>query len=523
MPAQSLPNSTSPLRLSPTVMPEQSAPLAHNISDGGISGSHPELAAANILVAPSTAAEQNRVTAGLIPVGCWRVDDLRFEFDSSFVLPAVAEEIRALAAVRDFHKKRVIPRTSPAMPEFLFPPMTVFGHADPVGQDDYNKILSGRRAAAIYGLLTRRTDIWEDLFGNRGQLTGVAAGDKWGDSSLQTMQSTTGLPKGTSHAQLFLAYMDVLCVVNGPDGKPVLDADGKPVSFKLDPVSDFLAGGDDEQGKGDFQGCGEFNPVLIFSQQENDAFEKAKDKTARNAANASNRRVLVLLFRPGSKVLATKWPCPRAKEGTAGCVKRFWSDAKDRRSRRLPEQDRKFQDTPDTFACRFYQRLVTNSPCERTVITFEIRLYSPSGVFIPSAPFELTVGGGKPRTGVANEKGVVIAKDVEVPNQCSIRWGFPPDKDRQPELIFTLKMFLNADEQEKVVEATQKLHNLGYPIEAKFPENVTSFQRDYGDLADPPLQLTGQLDDDTLQLIRDVYRSCRDDLSQQQPGKDASG
>jgi len=28
-------------------------------------------------------------------------------------------------------------------------PLSVFGHADPVGSDDYNKALSGRRAMAV--------------------------------------------------------------------------------------------------------------------------------------------------------------------------------------------------------------------------------------------------------------------------------------------------------------------------------------------------------------------------------------
>lgn len=518
-----LPKPAPTLKLSPTVMSDLPPTALSAVSDGGISGSHPKLPEAQVLVAPSTVTEQNLVTAGLIPVGCWRVDDLRFDFDSSFVLPAIAEEIQTLAALRDLHKRPVVPRTSPTMPEFIFPPMSIFGHADPVGNDAYNKLLAGRRAAAIYGLLTRRTEVWEDLFSNQGNFAATAAGDKWGDSALQTMQATTALPAGTLRPTLFRAYMDAVCALKGPDGKPLLDSKGQPAQLTLDPTNDFLARNQDALGKGDFQGCGEFNPQLIFSQQENDAFEQAEDKSLRNAANAINRRVLILLFRPGSKVLAPKWPCPRAKEGTPGCVKRFWSDGNDRRSRRLPDQRRRFQDTHDTFACRFYHRLVTNSPCERSFITFEIRLYSPAGVFIPSAPFELRVGSGRPRTGVANEKGILVAKDVEVPNQCSIRWGYPPPPGREPVLIFNLEMFLNSDEQKKKEEeAAQKLHNLGYPINVELSANVTSFQRDYGDLATPALQLTGQLDEDTFQLIRDVYRSCKDDLSQQQPQRASS-
>ncbi len=355
----------------------------HSATDGGIAGSHPALADAGVLVGPSAAKEQNLVTAGLIPVACWRVDDVRFDFDSSFVLPAVAEEITALAKLREAHKKPVVPRTDPKMPQFIFPPLSIFGHADPVGQDDYNKILSGRRAAAIYGMLTRRDEVWEDLYSNKGVFTGPAAGDKWGPRAIQTMLTELGFPPGNNDDQsgsdttsavrafqssqglaadgdpghetrkkLFLAYMDKLC---GAD-------------FKLDKEDDFLARGEDSAGKGDFQGCGEFNPGLIFSDQQNQDFEQDKDKTARNEANAPNRRVMVLLFRRGSKVLAAKWPCPKAKEGVAGCKKRFWSDGEKRRTNRLPDQERKFEDTKDTFACRFYQRLTTGSPCERRII-----------------------------------------------------------------------------------------------------------------------------------------------------------
>jgi len=113
--------------------------------------------------------------------------------------------------------------------------------------------------------------------------------------------------------------MDALCTLKGPDGKPLLDAKGQAVQLTLDPTDDFLARQQDSLGKGDFQGCSEFNPLLIFSQQKNNEFDADKDKSKRNLENAPNRRVLVLLFRPGSKVLSSKWPCPRAgkKESTA--------------------------------------------------------------------------------------------------------------------------------------------------------------------------------------------------------------
>ena len=151
---------------------------------------------------------------------------------------------------------------------------------------------------------------------------------------------------------LFLAYMDEVCV--GGNGKP----------FSLEP-GQFLGRGADPDGKADYQGCGEFNPVLMFSAAEQRAFEQSQDKTERNRENAPNRRVLALLFRPNAKINTAAWPCPRAKEGAAACRRRFWSDANLRRT--VQERRRKYEDTHDTFACRFYDRLNVGSPCEKVV------------------------------------------------------------------------------------------------------------------------------------------------------------
>ena len=299
-----------------------------------------------MLAAPATGSEFNTLTAGLIPVACWRVDDIRFAFDSSVVTPGTKTELVQLKALRAAHPGS---------------PLSIFGHADPVGNDDYNKTLSGRRAIAIFGLLTRDTELWDELYRQ------PAGNDKWGTPALQMMLDEVNGPSsgaggtGSSSAdqaaeadknpakrkQLFRDYMDKLCGPGLALGK-----------------EDFLARGVDAKGKGDYQGCSEFNPVLIFSQRDQQRFEQAKDKSERNTANAPNRRVMALLFRKGTKVDPTRWPCPRALEGAAACRKRFWSDGESRRTRRLPDAERRFEQTADTFACRFYHRLTTGSPCE---------------------------------------------------------------------------------------------------------------------------------------------------------------
>ena len=347
----------------------------HSNSDGGLSGKHASADAFQLLVGPSTGNEFNTARLRLIPLACWRVDDIRFDFDSSFVLPDIQDEMLLLANLIKDHTRKD-PATKSTQP----PPISIFGHADPVGRDDYNKFLSGRRAAAVYGMLTRRDEIWEDLFSNTAVFTQPVLGDKWGTRAIQIMLTNLGFPatvdgemgpetrsqvqqfqtsKGlaadgdpgpATRKQMFLAYMDSVCV------------DDNGGAFQVDKQSGFLARNDDPKGKGDFQGCGEFNSTLIFSQQDNAIFEQSADKTDRNAANAPNRRVVALLFRPGSVVVPAKWPCAGAKGGVKSCIDRFWSDGDKRRSTRLPDQPRKFEEKRDTFACRFYQRVSDESP-----------------------------------------------------------------------------------------------------------------------------------------------------------------
>ena len=308
--------------------------VIHSASEGGVTGRHSPSDPFQLLVGPSTSDEFNTAHLRLIPIACWRVDDIRFDFDSSFIKPDIAVEVNDLASLLRLH------------PDC---PLSVFGHADPVGSDDYNKVLSGRRATVIYALLISNTDpdravkLWR----------GVSTQENWGRNQRQTMQTTTGLPDSAPSSDLFQAYMQKLC----------------PADFKLT-SKDFLAQGEDPGGKGDLQGCSEFNPVLIFSQEKESQFDQNQDKSARNSANAPNRRVMVLLFRKGSKVIPTKWPCPRVTEGVAGCRKRFFSDGERRRNTRLPDQDRKFEETQDTFACRFYDRISSQSPCGKLVTPF---------------------------------------------------------------------------------------------------------------------------------------------------------
>jgi hypothetical protein len=318
------------------------------LTEGGTGADHALVSPLRILAGPAAGNESNHVRSAMIPVACWRIGDVRFHFDSSFVVPEARSEFQVLSKLIVEHQ---------ANPSSQPPPLSIFGHTDPTGNDEYNKALSGRRAAAIYGALTRKTEIWEDLFSNSGKFAQVAPGDKWGDPAIQSMRTSLnrtekGKPTAAERQSIFLEYMNFLCI------------DDQLQPFKVDPIVGFLGQHADPFGKGDYQGCSEFNPILLFSRSDKQKFDQQKDKTDRDAANAPNRRVMVLLFRPGSRAIPNLWPCPRAKEPTTACHNRFFSDGDKRRSNQ--ENQREFKDQEDTFACRFYQRMVTRSPCERS-------------------------------------------------------------------------------------------------------------------------------------------------------------
>ena len=357
--------------------------VLHDVSDGGLSADHAKRSLP-IAVAPTTIDEaSNTFRPGLHAIACWRLDDARFGFDASFIEDTAAEELASLASLASAHPDA---------------PLSVFGHADLTGRDEYNKRLSGRRAEAVYALITRSAEMWEALF------TEPHGNDVWGTKHVQQMLLKLGFFGGAppSHAgadvhgavrayqsarelvvdgeagprtraKLIPEYMDAICQT----------ADGEPFAVRRER---FLARGVDRKGRGDFQGCGEFNPVSVFSRDERRDIDRPENASARDTANAPNRRVLVYLFEPGTVVTPDKWPCPRSSEGGAGCTKRFWSDVKVRREPGLAR--RTFQKDRDTFACRFYHGIAMRSPCEvlRGNRRVRVKLFDPFGNIMANEP-----------------------------------------------------------------------------------------------------------------------------------------
>src|SRR5262245_43465944 len=88
---------------------------------GSVSARHPDVVKLPLLVASAVGNEVNRLAPRATPRACWRIEGMRFDFGSSVVTPDAEEDLSDLAAL--WHRSGG-------------PPVSVFAHADPVGDDE---------------------------------------------------------------------------------------------------------------------------------------------------------------------------------------------------------------------------------------------------------------------------------------------------------------------------------------------------------------------------------------------------
>jgi hypothetical protein len=432
-------------------------------------------------ISPTTDATDNgTVRTFLRPIGCVRIDDSRFDFDSSFILPDTTEELALLA------KRR------PSAASTL---LAIFGHADPVNDDDYNKELSTRRAKALYGLLVRDVEQWNELFQN------PHGGDTWDYSHICLMLNEIGFPtpvvksantqsrvavrnfqKGDSlpatgevdkqtRTLLFASYMDAIC----------LDAAGVAFQYQK---QDFLSRNSSGTATGvpDFQGCSEFNPVFVLSESLDRDLSDPKRKAQRNTINSSNRRVVVYVFPTDVRFPIDKWPCPA--KGTAGCRKQFWKDGDERRK---PKQiARQYLFANNTFACKFYDRLTRGSPCEAVRQTLTITLQDDLGKLMPDAPFRLTLDADV-REGRANSDGKIVEDNIYLGPRGLLEWGEDPElsvETNDKVFRFRRTIFFDLDQDDAAV-VDRQLHNLAI-VEGDRAQRLAVLreQQQLGDVSD---------------------------------------
>jgi hypothetical protein len=313
----------------------------HHSSQFGTVATHPSRGVQPFLVAPTTASLFNVLGLDLVSVACLSLHDILFAFDSSFVTKSVTPLLEELPGLRESHKNK----------KGELPRISIFGHADPVGDDELNKALSGRRATAVFGLVTQDVGIWRKLLNHPSPF----GDDNWRTQNVTArMRAVVGSgPK--SEDDLIKAYLAALCPFQLKDG-------------------DFLGDGTDPDHKADVQGCSSFNPNVILSEFQ----DETEAKAVRDSLNQVNRRVVIFLFRAGTKVNPKLWPCPTASQTTTQCRARFFGPPVTGNDRRRPDPGipriHVVTDSPDvdaltdTYACRFYSRVSHLSPCEGRIV-----------------------------------------------------------------------------------------------------------------------------------------------------------
>jgi len=515
-------------------------------SDGKVA-KHPARLHLPVLVAPSTDADTfNTIRAPLIAIACMKLPDSNFDFDSTLVLPIAADKFQRFARLRTDLVDKKTGEQAPA---------SVFGHADNQGPNDYNSMLSAHRAAAVYAILTRDVALFDDV--RNHSATGV--GKFWGDRGDRKMlsfvvdpetslpfytpppdkkqrakvtadaikrfqahlgQTQTGALTPAQRKALYGEYMDALCSL---DGKP----------YVMDKTQDFLARGAGEKGKGDFQGCGEINPVMVFSKDEEKKYQDPKNVKERDQKNRHNRRCLVFLFRPGTKVDPKKWPCPHyGQQGFAqfeACKARRWGDH-DRRLKERLDKPRWFEDHEDTFQCRFYHGIALKSPCEELAAKlWNLRMATLDDKGqpqpLPGRRYVIKAGDAKAAAlvrGRSDDDGVIPVPMFDERGDMTLLFdGFgakttedlKSDDDKWPDeddfLPFTLaggKLRPLVVTEEDNTGVAQRLHNLGYgpPDPDTWPDGVLkdaikAWQRVH------KREVTGVMLSEERSMLRDEY------------------
>ena len=432
---------------------------------GGVIGEHPAVRPRPVFAAPTLEDRFNSIGVDIAPMACLNVGDVLFEFDSSVVREQAG---LLLSKLPDLRRKKPSPTGE-------LPLVSIFGHADATGNDDYNKTLAGRRARSVYGLLTHDPAAWEELYVN------PFGGDDWSQKmKIRTIAQRVGLSEGTPRAQVFLALMRALCP--------------EPLA-----KTDFLGRGADPGGKADYQGCGEFNPLFLLSSED----LKTIDKETRNGAYQVNRRVVIFLFRPEVRIAVDAWPCPRAREGPAGCRKRLFLNGSVRLAAGL-ERKRHFGSTDETFACRFYDRLAGTSPCEQFLRVYKIRLFDPCAMPMPGAPY--TVDDGKRQiSDVADADAYATVHDIKIPAQVRVTWRNPDDEAEE----YSMEVHIDV-EADDADAARMRLHNLGYVHSDDLADNLREFQRDHRRRFSG-MTINGELDDVTRAALKQINADCDPD------------
>src|SRR5277367_3285032 len=101
--------------------------MAADTPSGGMIGTHPTDDPYELLIGPSTSGEFNEITLRPLPIACWKIEDIRFAFDSSFVTPDASKEFHQLRDLRIKHSKKGAPNST-GQTSTQYPPISIWGH-----------------------------------------------------------------------------------------------------------------------------------------------------------------------------------------------------------------------------------------------------------------------------------------------------------------------------------------------------------------------------------------------------------
>jgi hypothetical protein len=259
--------------------------------------------------------------------GCCRIEGVKFEFDKSFIRPAVVDDMVKVKESLTKHPDAKI---------------IIFGHTDKVGSPEYNKKLSERRARSVHAFITNQAEVWEEIYNE----------EHWGIRVVQEILKDMGDPYDPGPVDGVNGSKTKAAVKNfqGDNGLTVDGVAGTETRKKL--FAAYMGGKHDiEIDDGRFMdprhmGCSEFNPVVET--------EKPCEK---------NRRVTFFLF---NEARLPNLPCKH--EDLAPCKQQM-----------KPPSPR----YRDEFRCSFYDSIAKNCAAEGGLV---LPVVLPALVLVEAEP-----------------------------------------------------------------------------------------------------------------------------------------
>lgn len=356
--------------------------------------------------------ECNRIRLTLDPVACWRMNQVQFPGGGTYLRPETKSAFTDLRLIVSRHPDS---------------PLSIFGH-DAGAKDGNARLRAGLRAEVVYGLLTRNTELWERRFQEKD----------WDWSVLRMMLNKVSLSLGRHNTEVDLRsvesirrvqYMSGLQPTGSLDRETRVELYRLYMDFLADPDFEipptrFLGKGTAKGARGAYQSCGSNNPVVVYSAKLHEEVKNLSSaEPLADSLYALNRRVSVILFRPGTEVNPASWRCPLISESDDGCRRRFWSDAQ---SRLAPGDATRWHESGEkTFACRLYERLNAGSPCEMATLNRILRIFlqDEKGRPITDEPYSLQIDGEEvtDANSRTNAQGV-ISHSIELSAASAVLW-----------------------------------------------------------------------------------------------------